>query len=154
MAYAEETKVPLEQSIAEIIGMLRKAGAQRIAQYEEPDRFTVTFQLGDRLVRFRVPLVTEYAGPVAHGNGRPVDKTRWIDQRNRQKGRALMLVIKAKLESVASEVESFEEAFLANVVLSDGATIYERVREPIAVEYQTGRSIPLLPDFRGGPDGL
>lgn len=154
MAYAEETKVPLEQSIAEIIGMLRKAGAQRIAQYEEPDRFTVTFQLDDRLVRFRVPLITEYRGPAAHGNGRPVDRHKWIGQRNRQKGRALMLVIKAKLESVESEVETFEEAFLANVVLSDGATIYERVREPIAVEYRTGKSIPLLPDFRGGSDDL
>lgn len=150
MAYAEETKVPLEQSIAEIIGMLRKAGAQRIAQYEEPERFTVTFELADRLVRFRVPLVMKYPGPASHGNGRPVDHRRWIDQRNRQKGRALMLVIKAKLESIESEVETFEEAFLANVVMSDGATIYDRVREPIALEYKTGKSIPLLPDFRGG----
>lgn len=150
MAYAEETKVPLEQSIAEIIGMLRKAGAVRIAQYEEPDRFTVTFEMDDRLIRFRVPLVTEYAGPASHGNGRPVDRHKWIDQRNRQKGRALMLVIKAKLESVVSEVETLEEAFLANVVMSDGATLYERVRTPIAVEYQTGKAMPLLPDFRGG----
>lgn len=150
MAYAEETKVPLEQSIAEIIGMLRKAGAQRLAQYEEPERFTVTFELADRLIRFRVPFVLEYAGPASHGNGRPVDKRRWIDQRNRQKGRALMLVIKAKLESIESEVETLEEAFLANVVMSDGATLYERVREPIALEYRSGKSIPLLPDFRGG----
>lgn len=154
MAYAEETKVPLGQSIAEIISMLRRAGAQRIAQYEEPERFTVTFQLGDRLVRFRVPLVTEYKGPASHGNGRRVDRAKWIAQRNRQRGRALMLVIKAKLESVESEVESFEEAFLAQVVMSDGATIYERVREPIAVEYSTGQSIPLLPDFRGDHDGV
>ena len=150
MAFAEETKIPLEQSIAEIIGMLRKAGADRIAQYEEPGRFTITFALSDRFVRFRVPLVSDYSGPATHGNNRPVDKQRWIDQRNRQKGRALMLVIKAKLESVESEVETFEEAFLANVVMSDGATLYERVKEPIAIEYQAGTVQPMLPDMRGG----
>ena len=150
MAFAEKTDVPLERSIAEIIGMLRKAGAQRIAQYEEPDRFTIFFHMADRYVQFRVPLVTEYRGPSRHGNGAPVDRQKWIDQRNRQKGRALMLVIKAKLESVESQVETFEEAFLANVVMADGATLYERISDRIQIEYEQGTPQPMLPDFSGG----
>lgn len=148
MAFAEKSDVPFERSIAEIIALLRKAGADRIAQFEEPERFTITFQMVDRYVQFRVPLIAEYAGPASHGNNRPVDRQKWIDQRNRQKGRALMLVIKAKLESVESQVETFEEAFLAQVLMPDGDTLYDRVKEPIAIEYREGRAVPMLPDFR------
>lgn len=58
-------------------------------------------------------------------------------QWRRQRGRALLLVIKAKLESIEAEVETFEQAFLANVVLSNGDTVYDRARDQIAIEYQT-----------------
>lgn len=138
MAFAEDTKVPLEQSIAEIIGMVRKAGAQQVGQMDDGQRFIVIFSLGDRQMRFSVPMVRDYKGPTKAGNGRTIDQQRWIYQRNRQRGRALMLVIKAKLESVESGVETFEEAFLANIVMKDGATVYERVAQPIAVEYKAG----------------
>jgi hypothetical protein len=143
MAYAENTKVPLEQSIAEIITMIRKAGAESVGQMHERDRFVIVFALGDRRMKFQVPLITTWDGPTRGGNGREIDVRAKIEQANRQKGRALMLVIKAKLESVESGVETFEEAFLANIMLADGATVYERMAEPIAIEYKSGRVQPL-----------
>ena len=139
MAYAESTSIELEASIGQIVTMLRKAGAARIGQMQEPERVTIYFELGDRHIKFVVPLVTEYAGPEKHGNNRAVDEAKWLDQRNRQRGRALMLVIKAKLESVESEVETFEQAFFANVVMADGQTVYERASQQIALEYDTGK---------------
>lgn len=148
MAYAETTKVPLEQSIAEIIGMVRRAGAERLGQYQERDRYVVMFTLGDRQMKFTVPLVVEYTGPRQAGNGVVIDPAKWIDQKNRQKGRALMLVIKAKLESVESGVETFEEAFLANIVIHSGQTVYESIREPLALQYTEGKVGPLM---LGGP---
>lgn len=144
MAYAETTKVPLEQSIAEIIGMVRKAGAESVGQMQDRDRYVIIFRLANRQMRFSVPMVTEYTGPARSGNGRTIDQAAWIEQRNRQKGRALMLVVKAKIESVESGVETFEEAFLANIVLADGVTVYERMAQPIAVEYDTGKVQPLM----------
>jgi len=149
MAFAEDTKVPLEQSIAEIIGMVRRAGAAQIGQMESADSYLVAFTLGGRNIRFTVPLVTEYGGPASHGNGRAVDPQRWIDQRNRQKGRALMLVIKAKLESIESGVETFEQAFLANIVTANRQTVYERIAGQLGVEYDTGKVAPLM---LGGPE--
>ena len=62
-----------------------------------------------------------------------------LDQAKRQRGRALLLVIKAKLESVESGIETLEQAFLAHVVMADGKTVHERIAEPIALEYQSGR---------------
>ena len=71
MAYAEKTSIPLEQSIAQIISMAKKAGAQQVGQAEDDDgRHHVWFKLDGRLIRFSVPLVTEYRGPLKAGNGR------------------------------------------------------------------------------------
>lgn len=145
MAYAADTTVPLERSIAEIVTMLRKAGAESIGQMQERDSFVIVFALADRRMKFKVPLVTGYCGPSVARNGRTIDAVARIEQQNRQKGRALLLVIKAKLESVESHVETFEQAFLANIMLAGGQTVYEQVAEPIAREYQSGRaSGPLL----------
>lgn len=144
MAFAETTKVPLEQSIAEIIGMVRKVGADQIGQFQDRDRFVIFFTLGDRQMKFTVPLVMEYTGPARSGNGRVIDQKAWIEQRNRQKGRALMLVIKAKLESVESGVETFEQAFLANIMTVGGQTVYERIKEPLALEYSEGKVAQLM----------
>lgn len=139
MAYAENTSIPVEKTIADIVAMLKKAGASSTGQHETDKEIWIFFQLSDRFVRFRVTLMTAYTGPRYAGNGREINAGNWIAQRNRQRARALMLVIKAKLESVESSVETFEEAFFANVVMADGATVYERARQAIALEYDTGR---------------
>lgn len=144
MAYAENTKVPLEQSIAEIITMVRKAGAESVGQMHERDKFVIVFALGERRMKFSVPLITNWEGPTRARNGVDIDVKAKIEQANRQKGRALMLVVKAKLESVESGVETFEQAFLANIMLADAQTVYERMAEPIALEYRTGKVQPLM----------
>lgn len=153
MAYAEGTTVPIERSIVEIVRLVKGAGAERVAQYEEPGRFTVQFEIEGRMVRFRVRLPGTEDVPAVRGDGRRrttkelLDK---VDAMQRQRARALLLVIKAKLESVDSEVETFEQAFLPNVVLADGATVYERIAEPIAAEYRLGAAQPLLLSGPGG----
>jgi len=144
MAYAEATSVPFEKSMAEIVGLIRKAGAGQIIQAEGDGEFVIQFALTDRQIRFRVPLHTRYDGPDKAGNGRAIDGEKVLEQRNRQRGRALLLVIKAKLESVESGIETVEQAFLANVVTAGGQTVYERIAEPIAEEYRTGLPSPTV----------
>jgi hypothetical protein len=142
LAYAEQTKVPFEQSVMEIMKMIRRAGAEQVGQMEDTRFFAVQFTLGERMIRFRVPFPTVDDMPDRDGYGRalpPSKRAEKLGQAKRQKGRALMLVIKAKLESVESGVETIEQAFLANVVMADGLTVYERIAEPIAIEYAAGR---------------
>jgi hypothetical protein len=57
------------------------------------------------------------------------------------------------LESVESGVETFEEAFLANVVTPGGGTVYERLQEPLALEYQGGAPRDLFPALEGPRNG-
>ena len=147
MAYAETTKVEVEKSVAEIVGLVRSNAGSQIAQLDDDDRYVIAFTMASRQVRFVVSF-----DPVSHkrferdGRNSMRDaagrRAQW-EQHRRQRMRALLLVIRAKFESVASQVETFEEAFLANVVMSDGLTVYERIREPLAIEYQTGKVAPL-----------
>jgi hypothetical protein len=57
----------------------------------------------------------------------------------------LLLCIKAKLESVEAKIETFEEAFLAHVVLPDGETVGEHALPAVAAIYKGGQLRPLLP---------
>ncbi|QHL91256.1 hypothetical protein GVO57_11090 [Sphingomonas changnyeongensis] len=149
MSYAETTKVPFDNSIAEIVGIVRKCGGTQIVQADLGDHFVLQFTLTGRMIRFRVAFPTD--AQIAEMIGPRQDPVRFAEQWRRQRGRALLLVIKAKFESVVSNVETVEEAFLANVVMSDGQTLYDRVREPIALEYQSGAPSPLL--ISGPPSG-
>ncbi|MEG3167524.1 hypothetical protein U1737_04870 [Sphingomonas sp. LB3N6] len=120
MAYAERTTVPYDKTIRDIIALVKKAGAVQVGQMEEGERLTIVFGLDDRQIRFCVAWENT---PSAQ----------------RQRARALLLVVKAKLESVASGVETFEQAFLANIVLSDGKTVHERVSDDLRLEYRQGQ---------------
>lgn len=129
MAYAERTQVPFDKTIRDVIAMVKRAGAAQVAQMEEESRLIIIFRLADRQIRFRVEW----------------EKS---PQSQRQRARALMLVIKAKLESVESGVETFEQAFLANIVMADGRTVHERVSGDLALEYKSGKPTMFL---LGGP---
>lgn len=150
MAYAENTTVPVEKSLMEIGTLIKKAGGARIAHMEDIDTLAVQFFLSDRMLRFRVPVPTVDDIPLRdNGNNRHTDipkakRQAKADAIRRQRARALLLVIKAKLESVESGVETFDEAFLPNIVMSDGATVWDRVGQNLALEYQSGKPMPFL----------
>lgn len=153
MAYAEDTKVPFARSIADVMAIIEKAGADQIGQMQSKDGFAVQFTLADRMVRFRVPFETLDDMPTKDGRGSklpPAKREAKLEQSKRQRGRALFLVIKAKMESLESGIETFEQAFLAHVVMADGKTVYERISEGIALEYQSGQPSTALLGFDGG----
>lgn len=152
MPYAETTTIAFERSIAEIITLVRKAGAEQIGQMEFPENYVIGFKIADRMVRFTLPFPAIDEMPTRDGRRSLLSDAQRqdrLDQRKRQRGRALMLVIKAKLESVESGIETIEEAFLANIVGADSRTVYERIKEPLALEYEQGRAVGLLPDYSG-----
>jgi hypothetical protein len=131
MAYAERTRVPFPKTVSDIMTMLRKAGAVQVGQMEEESRLTIIFGLAERQIRFRVTWENTPSSQM-------------------QRARALLLVIKAKLESVESGVETFEQSFLANIVMSDGRTVHERVNGDLALEYKSGQPTMYL---LGGAQG-
>jgi hypothetical protein len=85
-----------------------------------------------------------------HGRGSwtlPAAKQRaLLDQATRSAWRALLLVIKAKLEAVETGITTFEDEFLAHLVLPNGQTVGEWAIPMIAEAYENGlRLPPMLP---------
>ena len=143
MAYAKGTAVAVDRSRADIEKLLDKAGATTRAHLTDAERAVVMFEMRDRRVRFTLPL------PSADEFRSPRRKSRLQlegarEQRVRELWRSLLLTIKAKLESVESGIETFEEAFLAQTVMPDGSTVAEATGEAIALAYREKRMVPLL----------
>ena len=134
--YAQQTRVPVAQSRAEIERLLERHKAMQFGTAVDNESLSarVQFKLHDRIVRFTIAL----PDPKRIGRG---DR---LARAERQKWRALLLVIKAKLESVENQIETFEQAFLANVVLPNDRTVADMVAPSIAKAYQDGRMPRLL----------
>lgn len=164
--YASETSVSVEKTRAEIERTLRRYGASSFAYGWEGDRALIGFAMSDRRVRFLLPLVSRDDRAVTHtptGIGRSAavaDKEH--EQANRQRWRALGLIVKAKLEAVESGITTFEDEFLAHILLPDGRTYGEFAIPQIAAVYARGEAPRLLPGLtadldeplllKGGPE--
>jgi hypothetical protein len=127
--FAERTQVTVEETILEIRKTVARYGGDQFVFGVAEDKIVVGFTNAGRQVRFAVKQDAE----------KP--------QVNRQQARALLLVLKAKLEAVASGVMEFEDEFLANIVMPSGKLLGQEVREKIAVAYDTGEMPALLPDY-------
>lgn len=116
--YAETTKVPVSQSRTEIERTIHRYGGTSFAYGYDQDRGVslVGFAYEGRKVRFMVETPDE----------RDLTDTQRA-QRERQRWRALLLSIKAKLEVVESGITTFEEEFLAHLVLPGGDTVGDQV---------------------------
>lgn len=153
MTYAQKTGVSVSKSMDEIRMMVAKAGGTKFATAEEDGCARVLFELQDRRVMFELalPSVNSFAARKRYGRVVKADSAwqmgEW-EQACRVQWRALALAIKAKLVSVESWVESFEEAFLAHIVVRDGSGKTQRFAEiatrAIADSYLKGRLPPLL----------
>jgi hypothetical protein len=140
--FAADTKVPVSQTRAEIERLLDKHKASQYGTAIDYDKGSarVQFKLRERVVRFTVTLPDRKK----LGDG---DR---FERANRQRWRALLLVLKAKLESFESGIETFEEVFLAQIVLPDDHTVADFVVPQVKRMYETGKMLRL--SEHAGPD--
>ena len=82
-AYARRTKVPAERTRLEVEALMCKRGADQFVSGADSARAVLAFRLKGRHIRFTLPL-----GDVRN------------EQHLRSRWRALLLVIKAKLEAI------------------------------------------------------
>jgi hypothetical protein len=148
--YAAKTQVNTGRSREEIERTLRRYGATGFAYGWETDRAVVGFEADGRRVRFELALPDpsdKRFRLTATGRTR-TDQAAQAEYEiaERQIWRAFALVIKAKLVAVEEGLVTFEEEFLAHIVLPTGFTVGETVRDGVAEAYRTGKVPALLPD--------
>lgn len=131
------TTVPVAKSQAELRSLLQKFGAQQFTFGEGRDWAGVEFVHADHMVRVRCPLQTPNDKQVqsqSTSSHRSLAEatTTLLDREAMRIWRVLVWVIKARLVSVEEGLETFEQAFLSNLVdPSSDRTLWEAVRQPI-----------------------
>lgn len=146
--YARKTNVPVAQSRAELEAILEKYGADKFAYSTEAGLVQVGFRIKGLFVRLDIPMPRpddrEFkftpTGMIAAESTRKLQ----FEQAQRQTWRALVLVVKAKLEAAEIGISTIEREFLADTVLPNGETVAESILPQIAVSYLTGEQPPLL----------
>lgn len=133
-SYANRTKVPSEQSRMQIESMLKKNGATGFIFGEIAGSVMLVFEMKDRRLKFIVPMPQM-------GRGTTENK---VKQETKRRFRALLLVLKAKLEAVDSKIVSFESEFLAHIVIKGNETVGEQMIPQIHAALASGSLPPLL----------
>lgn len=138
--YAEGTSVPVDRTRSEVVSVLKKHGAQGFIFGEVGGKALVAFEMRERRLRFVVPM------PQLNKSS---SNEKVVKAETRRRWRALLLVLKAKLEAVASEIVQFDEEFLAHIVVRGSTTVGDEIVPFMKNALETGKLPPLL----GSGDG-
>lgn len=123
--YAERTLVPAHQSQAELVKLMKRFDADRWATFNEPGKVTIVFEMHGVPYKFTLP-----APPG--------------DEQNRL-WRSLVAVVKARLVAIDDGIETFEGAFMGNIVLKGGTTIGEKYQGQLPTVAANGIAQLALP---------
>lgn len=156
--YAVSTEVSVERSRAEIERVLDRYGARGFAYAKEGSRAMIGFRVLDtdgRVLGVRMylplpdPADDQFAlTPTGKARSREAALAGW-EQACRSRWRALLLVVKAKLEAVDAGISTIEREFLPDLIMPDGRTVLEHIADQRPA-LEAGGAIRLLPS--GGAD--
>lgn len=132
MAYAARTSVSVEKSRLEIEKLCLKHGCTKYASAMDHSTGTarIQFHAHARIVRFELQLPISPEAPRHHAKWEQACRARW---------RALVLVLKAKLEAIQSSISTFEEEFMPFIVLPNDQTVGAVLHPMIEEAYKGGR---------------
>ena len=154
MKYAENTTVPIERSRSEIETVLKKYGAEQFMYFSEERRAVLAFRLKGCNIQLSVmmPRLDEIPARIGRGYGRLLTAQKREERREqmaRQRWRALVLYVKAKLEFIENELSTVEQEFMAQMMLPSGETVADWLLPQI----ETARKIGVMPRLLTMPTG-
>jgi len=144
--FAESTTVPVERSRAEIEETLRKYGASEFHSGWRADAAMVMFRIRELFIRFVLPFPARNEKRFTHKKTRGRDvsmselqRQRAYEQELRSRWRALLLVIKAKLEAVECGISSIEKEFLAFILMPNDQVMGDWIIEKVLPSVRDGQ---------------
>jgi hypothetical protein len=128
MGYAEGTTVTVQNSQMEIARTLTRYGVESYSFGATPGWALVEFEHKHMPIRLRIPLPAKPLKEMGLNTktGRQVNVWKAWEQDIKEAWRALLLFIKAALESVDRGIVSVEQAFMAFLVTGDGQTLGDK----------------------------
>lgn len=147
--YAAATDVSSSKSRDEIERTLVRYGASEFSYGWSSGRAVIAFVKGNLQVRFELPLPDRQSNeflltPSKKWARSDAEAEKAYEQAVRQRWRALSLVVKAKLEAVDAGISTFEEEFLAHIVVGE-QTIGAYMLPRLATAIEASAPPALLP---------
>jgi len=150
VSYAEKTSVSVDKSQAEVKAILRRYGADRFGTMEEASKAFLMFEFKGLTIQMEVPLpdASEFSRTETGRSRTASSADEAHAQAIRQRWRALVLAVKAKLEAVEIGISTVEKEFMAFVMMPDGRNLSEHVLPELQKMAVSGQ----MPQLRlGGP---
>jgi hypothetical protein len=154
--YAAKTEVSANKSREEIERTLQRYGATGFIYGWQDSSAIVGFTMNGKQIKFLLQMpdrndkqFTEYQRGYSTYYREESAAAKLWEQATRQRWRALALCVKAKLEAVEAGISTFENEFLAHIVLADGQTVGDWIQPQLDTVYLTGKMPPLLPGMGG-----
>lgn len=145
MIYAADTSTSVEKTRAELETVIRKYGADAFGYAMDGTKAMIQFKAHGKFVRFNLPLPARTEKRFTHELRRPwvpraesAQFAQW-EQACRSVWRALFLCVKAKLVAVEAKITTFEEEFMAHIVLPNQRTAGEEILPQIEEAYRSGQ---------------
>lgn len=142
--YASKTTVAPEKSRNEIEATLRRYGAEGFVYGSFDGKAMIAFRAKGRNIKFMLPIPSIEDSEFKPKRARSGMRERNWEQGLRQRWRALALCIKAKLEAVEAGIVTFDEEFMAHIVLPGGQTVGEKFIPQLANALEGKQLPPLL----------
>lgn len=130
--YATETTVSVSSSQAELRRLLSKYGVASFGFAEQPGGAMLAFQSGGHSHRVFMPIRSADNAAFAYAGTRRRDakgRKAAAAQEERARWRALVLLVKAKLEYAGILGQGVESAFAEYRVLPSGCTVQEEITQ-------------------------
>lgn len=146
--YATNTSVSIEKSQQGVQRILRRYGADAFGVMERKDNAYLMFEYNQLMIQITVPLPNreDFIKTETGRSRRSTQIDQSYEQAIRQRWRALVLAVKAKLEAVESGISTIEKEFLAFVIMPDGKQLADHLLPQLKQIADTGKMPKLLPE--------
>lgn len=147
--FAEGTSVSVEKTRAEIERLVVRYGANQFVTGFDGSQSMIGFGMRGRTIRFLLSLPDKNSKEFLHTPSKrfmrqPAEREKAWEQACRSRWRALLLVIRAKLEAVECGISTIEDEFMAWTVMPGGQTVGDQLRGQIADQIASGAPARLM----------
>lgn len=147
-AYAQGTSVSIAKTKMDIERLLSRKKATDFVCGTPNNTAVIAFRLQGRVIRIAFPMPDLTDPTFTTPTGRKLKETRVAkacEDESKRRWRALLLIVKAKLEAISSGISTVDAEFLANIVVnSEGETIADLAIPQIQRAYERGVNMPRM----------
>lgn len=132
--YAKNTQVSVSKSKGELEKILQRYGAQQFMAGWDQDQAYVAFAVNNRAYKMTLPLPLKDEFKMTPSGKWERTKEKMLEaweQACRQRWRALLLMVKGKLEGIECGAATLENEFLAYTCLPSGETVAQWLQPQI-----------------------